>query len=123
MSADEVMTRRNGVCFWCGTRFTPRRDGGKAQVFCRPACRRGFDAAGRQWVAEAIATGVLTVDALKNGLVSTRALGPATTSPLPVGEVPPQRFEPVASRADSPYAPQQKLERLMAQAIAIRRRG
>jgi hypothetical protein len=92
-------------------------------VFCCPVCRRAFDAAGRQWVAEAIATGVLTVDALKNGPVSTRALGPATTSPLPVGEVPPQRFEPVASRADSPYAPQQKLERLMAQAIAIRRRG
>jgi hypothetical protein len=62
------------VCLWCRKPFTPRRDGGKPQVFCRPACRRDFDTAGRRWVAEALATGMLTVDALKNGPAATRAL-------------------------------------------------
>jgi len=38
-------------CLWCGRAFTPRATGGKAQRFCRPACRRAFDAAGRRWVA------------------------------------------------------------------------
>jgi hypothetical protein len=98
-------------------RFTPRSDGGKRQLFCRAVCRRGFDAAGRRWVAEAIATGVLTVDALKNA-DATRALVPATTLTAP----PPEHPAPVASRADSPYARQQNLERLMAEAIATRRR-
>ena len=44
------------LCLWCGKQFTPRRDGGKRQVFCREACRRAFDAAGRRWVGEAIAS-------------------------------------------------------------------
>jgi len=52
---------------WCRCRFTPRSTGGKRQVFCRPCCRRAFDAAGRRWVADAIAAGMLTVDALRNG--------------------------------------------------------
>src|SRR5690242_9255101 len=55
------------VCLWCNDSFEPRRSGGKQQAFCRPACRRAFDVAGRRWVAEAIAAGVLTVDALKSG--------------------------------------------------------
>jgi hypothetical protein len=62
------------ICLWCGKGFTARRDGGKRQVFCCPFCRRAFDATGRQWVAEAIATGVLTVDAIKNSPTPTRAL-------------------------------------------------
>jgi hypothetical protein len=72
------------VCLWCGKGFTPRRHGGKRQVFCRPACRRDFDAAGRRWVAEAIATGALTVDALRNGAAATRALLSGAISPAPV---------------------------------------
>jgi hypothetical protein len=73
------------VCLWCRKLFTPRRDGGKPQVFCRPACRRDFDAAGRRWVAEAIAAGVLTVGAVKNGAPATRALSGSReqASPLP----------------------------------------
>jgi hypothetical protein len=55
--ATPMKTQPNGhVCLWCGNGFTPRRDGGKRQVFCCPACRRAFDAAGRRWVAEAIAS-------------------------------------------------------------------
>jgi hypothetical protein len=77
----------NSACLWCGKGFTPRRDGGKPQVFCRPACRRALDAAGRRWVADAIAAGALTVDALRNAVVTTRALPPGATSPAPVPEV------------------------------------
>jgi hypothetical protein len=63
------------VCLWCGVEFTRRRDGGKPQVFCRSACRRDFDAAGRRWVADAIGAGILTVGDLRDGLAATRALG------------------------------------------------
>ena len=35
------------------------RAGGKEQRFCRPVCRRAYDAAGRRFVAEAIACGLL----------------------------------------------------------------
>jgi len=110
------------VCLWCSRGFAPRRSGGKRQVFCRPACRRAFDAAGRRWVAEAIAAGVLTLDALKNGATATRALAPATISPAPKIEAPPHHPAPAAHRAQSSYTRQQDLERLMAQAIAMRRR-
>jgi len=79
--------------------FVRRRDGGKRQLFCHSVCRRDFDAAGRRWVAEAIATGVLTVDALKNGAVATRALAPASISPAPKIEAPPQHPAPAAHRA------------------------
>jgi hypothetical protein len=75
------MSEPNGeVCLWCGKGFTPRRDGGRRQVFCRPVCRRGFDAAGRRWVADAIVTGTLSLDALRNGSAATRALLPGAVS-------------------------------------------
>jgi hypothetical protein len=110
------------VCLWCGGRFDPRRDGGKPRVFCRPDCRRIFDAAARRWVAEAIATGLLTLDALKNGPTATRALVPTAVSSPHADEAARQSPAPVAPRADSRYAHQQDLERLMAKAIAMRRR-
>jgi hypothetical protein len=111
----------NGVCLWCGREFVPRLDGGKRQRVCRPLCRRRLDAAGRRWVAEAIATGVLTVHELKTGVAGTRALVSAATSSVPVGEVISHRLAPIAPRADS-YRGQRDLEQLMAQAIAVRRR-
>jgi hypothetical protein len=83
------------VCFWCGNAFTPRRDGGKRQVYCRPVCRRGFDAAGRRWVVDAIAGGKLTVAALRNVPAVTRALLPTTKSPAP--DIEPPKPAPVAS--------------------------
>jgi hypothetical protein len=61
------------ICGWCSRAFMPRTTGGKPQVFCREACRRGFDAAGRRWVYEAIARGMLTIDALRKGAAATRA--------------------------------------------------
>ena len=60
---------------WCGRSFRPRRDSDKAQRFCRPACRRAFDAAGRRWVAEVLASGTLTIPDLRNASSTTRTLG------------------------------------------------
>jgi hypothetical protein len=65
-------------CAWCGRAFLPGATGAKRQTFCRLACRRAFDAAGRRWVAEAIASGVLTVEALRSGPGATRALAGVT---------------------------------------------
>jgi hypothetical protein len=86
-AGSRMTTRPNGhVCLWCGKGFTPRCDGGKRQVFCRPTCRRAFDAAGRRWVSEAIASGMLSVDALRNGPGATRALFAGVISPGRVDE-------------------------------------
>jgi hypothetical protein len=78
------------TCPWCNRPFTPRRDGGKAQRFCRPACRRAYDAAGRRWVAEAIAGGMLTLGALRNGAAATRALAGGGKIPSETPPPPPQ---------------------------------
>ena len=80
-------------CAWCGRPFTPRATGGHTQRSCRSSCRKAFDAAGRRWVAEAIAAGMLTVSALRNGAATTRALLPGAISPA-VHE--PQKPAPVA---------------------------
>src|SRR6516165_9843224 len=76
----------SSMCGWCGKAFTPRSDGGQAQRFCRLACRRAFDAAGRRWVAEAMAAGMLTLNALRSGAVTTRALLPGAIPPAPVSQ-------------------------------------
>jgi hypothetical protein len=74
------------ACAWCGRPYTPRTTGGHAQRFCRSTCRRAFDAAGRRWVADAIAAGVLTVGTIRNGGAATRALLAGAISPAPVPE-------------------------------------
>ena len=61
-------------CTWCTRTFVRRTTGGHAQRFCRPDCRRAFDAAARRWVAKAIADGTLTLDELRDGPTATRAL-------------------------------------------------
>jgi hypothetical protein len=68
------------ACAWCERAFTPRTTGGHAQRFCGAPCRRAFDAAGRRFIAEAIADGSLTVESLRNGQTGTRALLPAADS-------------------------------------------
>jgi hypothetical protein len=67
-------------CQWCGKSFKPRSEGGKAQRFCRPACRRALDAAGRRWIAAALASGSLTIASLKGGAPATRALLPGAAA-------------------------------------------
>jgi hypothetical protein len=80
MAARQANERVTAACTWCRRYFKPRSDGGRAQRFCRPACRRAFEAASRRFVAEAMAAGTLTVDALRNGLGATRALLPGAMS-------------------------------------------
>jgi hypothetical protein len=76
-------------CLWCGHAFTPRASGGKRQRFCRPACRRAIDAAGRRYVEVAVADGALTIPDLRNASRATRALEgmrkipPETPPPVP----------------------------------------
>jgi hypothetical protein len=89
------------VCLWCGREFTARCDGGKAQRFCRPACRRAFHAAARTWALDAIASGRLTVAEIRNGPPAPRALPPAGISPAPVLLLPPQQ-PPLHSLGDGP---------------------
>jgi len=62
------------TCRWCGRAFTPRKNGGKPQYFCRSSCRRALDAAGRRWIAAALADGRVTIEALHSRLTETRAL-------------------------------------------------
>ena len=88
---------------------------------CLPLVREAVRSLPR-WVAEAIATGLLTLDALKNGPTATRALVPTAVSSPHADEAARQSPAPVAPRADSRSAHQQDLERLMAKAIAMRRR-
>jgi hypothetical protein len=80
-------------CLWCGRNFTPRTTGGHAQRFCRLPCRRAYDAAGRRFVAEAIACGLLSLDQIRYGPAATRALLPTADSSAqispPAGEPPP----------------------------------
>jgi len=77
------MTEASGRCLWCGSRFKRRNDGGKAQRFCRPACRRALDAAGRRWIAGALASGALRVHDVRNGYPTTRALLPGAEAQAP----------------------------------------
>jgi hypothetical protein len=68
--------------------FRPRKNGGRAQRFCRPSCRRAFHGAARAWALDEFAAGRVTVGDFKNGLVATRALLPGIISPSPVLEAP-----------------------------------
>ena len=92
-------------CRWCGRAFTPRATGGKAQRVCRPACRRAFDAAGRRWVAWALAAGILTIPDLRNAPGTTCALGG-------MREIPPETDRPVPKPPDIPAARCIRRERL-----------
>ena len=74
-------------------------------------------------MAEAIAAGMLTVDALKSGPASTRALGAAVTTAAPVSEAAPQRPMRVWHSAEGGDAHQRDFENLLARTIAMRRRG
>jgi hypothetical protein len=51
-----------------------RPSGGRAQRFCRSACRRKFHAAVRRWGLDAVGTGALTIADIRNGSATTRAL-------------------------------------------------
>ena len=64
---------RQRQCSWCGDDFRARQDGGKAQRFCRPACRQAFHRALRTWAWDQWQNGEITTDVLQRlkGRVST----------------------------------------------------
>ena len=105
MAARQANERVTAACTWCRRYFKPRSDGGRAQRFCRPACRRAFEAASRRFVAEAMAAGTLTVDALRNGLGATRALLPGAMSASAIPPAPPAGF---ARTTETPTATPEK---------------
>ena len=72
------------ACAWCGTVFEPRTDGGTAQRFCKPACRRAFDQASRAWVRQQVDAGRLSIADLREGLGTARALLPEANQPSDV---------------------------------------
>jgi hypothetical protein len=108
-------------CEWCERPFRVRR-GGSPQRFCGTTCRTAFWSALRRWGERAIATGVLTVADIRNGDPAACTLLAAVGSPETVGEAYGGQSSAVARRADSHYTAQLDLERLMARAIAMRRR-
>jgi len=110
------------LCAWCGRPFQERQTGGRAQRFCLPSCRRAFHTAVRAWAVDAIADGTLTVAEVRNGAPATRALVTAAPTGVPGGEVASQRLTPAGPCADGDHTGQRDLERLMARAIAMRRR-
>ncbi len=59
---DADMTRD---CSWCGTKFSARRDGGKIQRFCQPACRQAFHRALRDWAWDQWQAGQITTSVLR----------------------------------------------------------
>ena len=69
------------ACLWCETAFQPRTDGGTAQRFCKPSCRRAFDQASRAWVRRQVDAGRLSVADLQSGLGTARALPPDVNRP------------------------------------------
>jgi hypothetical protein len=109
-------------CSWCGQDLQPRR-GGSPQRFCSAKHRSLFWSALRRWGERAVAAGILTVADIRNGDATACTLLPRATSAVPIGKATPQHLGPVSPTADSRFTSQQNLERLMAQAISMRRRG
>lgn len=76
-------------CMWCGSRFAPRSSGGHRQRYCSPTCRRALDTARRRYIAEALASGALTIDGLKTGPATTRALNRHSGLPTHLSDIEP----------------------------------
>jgi hypothetical protein len=72
------------TCLWCGKKFGPRQDGGKRQRFCAEPCRRHFAKAALAWVMDAVATGKLSREDLRNGPPATRRCATKANEPLEV---------------------------------------
>lgn len=108
-------------CSWCGQDLQPRR-GGSPQRFCSAEHRSLFWSALRRWGERAVAAGILTIADIRNGDPAACTLLLKATLPAPIDDAARRSPTPVAPCAKSHYSPQQNLERLMAQAIAMRRR-
>jgi hypothetical protein len=115
------MMHAQTICLWCAAPVALRR-GGSPRKFCCARCRHEFHSCARRWAEAAVAAGALSVDVLKNGDPAACTLLQGTISLTLESQSPEQFPTPVVHRAESSYTQQQDLERLMAQAIAARRR-
>ena len=109
------------ICLWCAAPFTLRR-GGSPKKFCSARCRHEFHRCARRWAEAAVAAGALSVDVLKNGDPAACTLLPPAGSYETAGEAHGHQSAPITPRVDSDLTRQRDLERLMARAIAMRRR-
>ena len=86
------------TCLWCDKPYTPRVNGGSLQEFCSTPCRREFHTACRQFAAEQVRAGVLSVSDIKYGLGQRARSLCANPKPGPRGKprprwrVPPGRY-------------------------------
>jgi hypothetical protein len=109
------------LCPWCEKPFRARR-GGSPQRFCGAKCRSAFWSALRRWGDRAVATGILSIADIRNGDAEACTLLLTVGSLGTVGEAHGHRSAPIEPHLESRYSAQRNLERLMAQAIAARRR-
>jgi len=88
-------------CLWCRRPFRPRR-GGSPKRFCCAAHRIAFWSAARRWAEKAVASGVLSVGDIRNGVGEACTPLPGAGSPAPVPL--PQKSATVApgERPDEP---------------------
>ena len=70
-------------CLWCKRPFRARR-GGSPKRFCCAAHRIAFWSAARRWAEKAVASGVLSVGDIRNGVGEACTLRPGASSPAPV---------------------------------------
>jgi hypothetical protein len=94
------------------------------QRFCRPACRRALDAAGRRWIAGALASGALTPDDVRDGSPTTRAEHPSAEAAAPAPGHPAEQSAPVApperpgeAAEDSPFTETWEFRAIVAEAV------
>lgn len=73
-------------CLWCGKNFEGRR-GGSPQRFCSPMHRAEFHSAARRFAEQAVAAGIVTLDAIRDGNLRARTLIPSAISPATAPEV------------------------------------
>jgi hypothetical protein len=108
------------VCPWCTTEFKPRR-GGSAQRFCSGRCRTACWSALRRWGERAVAAGVLSIDAVRNGQPEACTLQGTPKAPPPCAEIG-STDQPPPDAATARFVveiPQALIERLIFRHFAI----
>jgi hypothetical protein len=65
LRSSDVEQRSAGRCLWCSARFGAHGRGAERR-FCSGACRTAFHSACRNWAAQAVYDGRLTLGAIRN---------------------------------------------------------
>ena len=82
--ADRFLMITLPVCLWCKRPFRPRH-GGSPQRFCCAGHRMAFWSTARRWASVAVASGLLSVDDIRNGAMKacTLLLEAGSLAPIP----------------------------------------